>query len=78
MVTVQVDNSDAQRIQLLNGINSLEALITPELVMFAKAIHQNKDAAMAHLQENDLLRRTLKMGLDLEKYLDRVRGGDLS
>ena len=69
MATETIDTSAAQYIQLYNGIATLRTVMTPRLALFAKLPLTKK---RQWLVRDPLLRRVLKMGLDLRDYINNM------
>ena len=69
MATETIDTSAAQYVQLYNGTATLRTVMTPRLVLFKKLPIAKK---RQWLERDPLLRRTLKLGLDLRDYIENI------
>ena len=65
MATITIDTTEQQYQQLFNGLDVLRTVMTPRLKRFRK-LPRGKQKLW--LQKDPLLRRTLKLGIDLHKY----------
>jgi len=75
MADINIDTTSAQYQQLLQGVDILRDVVTPRLKLFKKMPLAWKKQ---WLQRDPLLRKVLKLGLDLEAYLEKLREDDVT
>ena len=73
MADINIDTSDPQYVQLLNGLGTLRTLLGPRVKMLIRLRNHDRrngtELVRAWLQRDPLLRRTLKIAQSLDKFI---------
>jgi len=77
MADFNIDPTSQQYIALLNGIGVLRDVMTPRLVVFKKLYFNNPTKAKLWIQNDPLLKATLKFLKDGGEYIEKLQSGEL-
>ena len=75
MADTTIDTTAGQYQALLSGIGTLRTVMTPRLKLLKKLPYGKQKTWVQH---DPLLKATLKLGLDLAAYLEKLQDEDLS
>jgi len=75
MANITIDTSESQYQNLLNGLGTLRTVMTPRLLLFAKC---PKSVQALWYNHDPLLKETLKIGMTLKNYIEKLTEEDLS
>ena len=75
MADTTIDTTSVQYGKLLTGIGTLRDVMTPRLKLLKKMPYSKQKWCV---QRDPLLKATLKLGLDLKEYLEKLHDEDLA